>query len=40
VRRFEHEGGELMAGRSITRAYFVQLYGEHGYALANAPAEP
>lgn len=25
--------------RSITGAYFVPLYGEHGYALADAPKE-
>ena len=26
--------------RSLTGARFVRLYGEHGYALADAPAEP
>jgi len=40
VRLFEKEGDELVARRSVTGAYFVPLYGEHGYALANAPAEP
>jgi len=40
VRLFEKEGDELVARRSITGAYFVPLYGQHGYPLANAPAEP
>ncbi len=40
VRLFEKQYDELVASRSITGAYFVPLYGEHGYALANAPAEP
>jgi protein-L-isoaspartate(D-aspartate) O-methyltransferase len=26
--------------RTLTGAYFVPLYGEHGYALEEAPAEP
>ncbi len=40
VRLFEKRGEVLVVTRSITGAYFVPLYGEHGYALANAPAEP
>ncbi len=40
VRLFEKQGDELVATRSIVGAHFVPLYGEHGYALANAPTEP
>ena len=39
VRLFEKHDGALVSSRSITGAYFVPLYGEHGYALADAPAE-
>ncbi len=39
VRLFERQGEDLVVRRSITGAYFVPLYGEHGYALADAPAE-
>jgi protein-L-isoaspartate(D-aspartate) O-methyltransferase len=39
VRLFERQGEDLVMGRSIAGAYFVPLYGEHGYALADAPAE-
>jgi protein-L-isoaspartate(D-aspartate) O-methyltransferase len=40
VRLFEKDGVRLVAKHSITGAYFVRLYGQHGYALAQAPAEP
>ena len=40
VRLFEMQAGRLVVRRSITGAYFVPMYGEHGYALADAPAEP
>jgi protein-L-isoaspartate(D-aspartate) O-methyltransferase len=40
VRLFEQQGAKLVVKRSITGAYFVPLYGEHGYALADAPAQP
>lgn len=40
VRLFEKQDAELVAMRSITGAYFVPLYGEHGYALADAPTQP
>jgi len=40
VRLFEKDGNELAAKRSITTAYFVDLYDRHGYPLAQAPAEP
>ena len=40
VRLFEKDGNKLAAIRSITAAYFVHLYGKHGYPLAQAPAEP
>jgi protein-L-isoaspartate(D-aspartate) O-methyltransferase len=30
----------LMRVRSLTGARFVRLYGEHGYALGDAPSEP
>jgi protein-L-isoaspartate(D-aspartate) O-methyltransferase len=40
VRLFEKEDVGLVVKRSITGAYFVPLYGEHGYALAQAPGEP
>jgi protein-L-isoaspartate(D-aspartate) O-methyltransferase len=40
VRLFEREGEGLVARRSITGAYFVRLYGQHGYALEQAPREP
>ena len=40
VRLFEKEGEWLVARRSITGAHFVRLYGQHGYGLAHAPAEP
>jgi protein-L-isoaspartate(D-aspartate) O-methyltransferase len=40
VRLFEKQGDKLVAGRSITGAHFVRLYGEHGYPLTHAPAEP
>jgi protein-L-isoaspartate(D-aspartate) O-methyltransferase len=33
-----HEG--LVMVRSVTGAYFVPLYGEYGYPLEQAPAEP
>jgi Zn-dependent protease len=39
VRLFEKEDVGLVVKRSITGAYFVPLYGEHGYALAQAPGE-
>jgi len=38
VRLFEKHDGALVFMRNITGAYFVRLYGEHGYALADAPA--
>jgi protein-L-isoaspartate(D-aspartate) O-methyltransferase len=37
---FRKEAGSLQPQRTLTRAYFVPLYGEHGYALRKAPAEP
>lgn len=40
VRLFEREDDGLVARHRITGAYFVPLYGEHGYAFTNAPAEP
>ena len=40
VRLFEKQGAELVVKRSITGASFVPLYGERGYALADAPAQP
>jgi hypothetical protein len=40
VRLFEKQDERLVMARSITGAYFVPLYGEHGYAIAQAPAEP
>jgi protein-L-isoaspartate(D-aspartate) O-methyltransferase len=40
VRLFEREDERLVVARSITGAYFVRLYGEHGYALPQAAAEP
>ena len=40
VRLFEKEAGTLVIRRSITGAYFVPMYGVHGYGLAQAPAEP
>jgi len=40
VRLFEKDGNRLVLKRSITGAFFVPLYGEHGYSLAGAPAEP
>jgi hypothetical protein len=40
VRLFEKQGAELVVKRSITGASFVPLYGEHGYALADAPTQP
>ena len=40
VRLFEKQDERLVVARSITGAYFVPLYGEHGYAIAQAPAEP
>ena len=40
VRLFEKQDGRLVVARSITGAYFVPLYGEHGYAVAQAPTEP
>jgi protein-L-isoaspartate(D-aspartate) O-methyltransferase len=39
VRLFERQGEDLVVRRRITGAYFVPLYGEHGYPLADAPAE-
>jgi protein-L-isoaspartate(D-aspartate) O-methyltransferase len=36
-RKAEHG---LIRARSLTAARFVRLYGEHGYALDDAPAEP
>ena len=40
VRLFEKRGERLDVERSVTGAYFVRLYGEHGYPLEQAPAEP
>jgi protein-L-isoaspartate(D-aspartate) O-methyltransferase len=40
VRLFEKEGDELVMKRSVTGAYFVRLYGTHGYPIAHAPTEP
>jgi len=40
VRLFEKHGERLDAVRSVTGAYFVCLYGEHGYPVEQAPAEP
>lgn len=37
---FMKENAELVANRSVTGARFVRLYGEHGYPLEQAPAEP
>jgi protein-L-isoaspartate(D-aspartate) O-methyltransferase len=37
---FRKEAGSLKPERTLTGAYFVPLYGEHGYALEKAPAEP
>jgi protein-L-isoaspartate(D-aspartate) O-methyltransferase len=37
---FAMRGGRLRRLRSLTAARFVPLYGEHGYALQDAPAEP
>jgi protein-L-isoaspartate(D-aspartate) O-methyltransferase len=37
---FHKHGTGLAATRSLTRARFVRLYGEHGHALDDAPAEP
>jgi protein-L-isoaspartate(D-aspartate) O-methyltransferase len=37
---FEKEAGGLTPRRILTAARFVPLYGEHGYALERAPAEP
>jgi protein-L-isoaspartate(D-aspartate) O-methyltransferase len=37
---FSKEGVRLKPERNLTGAYFVPLYGEHGYALEEAPAEP
>lgn len=37
---FTKRGRRLKRERSLTGAYFVPLYGEHGYALEDAPAEP
>jgi protein-L-isoaspartate(D-aspartate) O-methyltransferase len=39
MRLFQKHDGALVPSRSVTGAYFVPLYGEHGYALADAPAE-
>jgi protein-L-isoaspartate(D-aspartate) O-methyltransferase len=39
VRLFEEQDRRLAVARSITGAHFVPLYGEHGYAVAQAPAE-
>jgi protein-L-isoaspartate(D-aspartate) O-methyltransferase len=36
VRLFEKRGDRLAAKRSLTGAYFVRLYGEHGYAPTGA----
>jgi len=40
VRLFEKQEDTLVLSGSITGAYFVRLYGEHGYSLAQAPTEP
>lgn len=40
VRLFEMHGQELILKRSITGAYFVPQYGEHGYPLDDAPTQP
>jgi protein-L-isoaspartate(D-aspartate) O-methyltransferase len=37
---FVKRGRRLRRLRSLTAARFVPLYGEHGYALAEAPSEP
>jgi protein-L-isoaspartate(D-aspartate) O-methyltransferase len=37
---FRKEEAGLRAVRTLTGAHFVPLYGEHGYALEDAPAEP
>ncbi|MHB1836062.1 MAG: hypothetical protein ACYCXW_13965 [Solirubrobacteraceae bacterium] len=39
VRLFGKHDGSLVLRRSIAGAYFVRLHGEHGYPLADAPAE-
>lgn len=36
---FVKKGTELQPERNLTGAYFVRLYGEHGYALEEAPSE-
>jgi len=40
VRLFTRRGERLDVERRVTGAYFVRLYGEHAYPLAQAPAEP
>lgn len=40
VRLFGKRGTELIVKESITGAYFVPLYGEYGYPLDDAPAQP
>ena len=40
VRLFEKRGERLDLERSVTGTYFVRLYGEDAYPLAQAPAEP
>jgi protein-L-isoaspartate(D-aspartate) O-methyltransferase len=40
VRVFEKHSARLVRRGSITSAYFVPLYGEHGYPLADAPVQP
>lgn len=40
MRLFEKQGAGMVVKRSITGAYFVPLYGEHGYPLADAPTQP
>jgi protein-L-isoaspartate(D-aspartate) O-methyltransferase len=37
---FRNGKAGLVRARSLTAARFVRLYGEHGYALEDAPAEP
>lgn len=37
---FHKDGKGLTPERSLTAARFVPLYGEHGYVLEEAPAEP
>ena len=37
---FSKQGVRLRPERNLTGAHFVPLYGEHGYALEEAPAEP